>query len=100
MNLSYGQKERHFSLVGKNCISCQSDCRTVDASNLDHHAFSIDLNVNGIKKTLTLCDHPQSSSRGEVSIRKVSDAVNYCRVCLVKQPDFDTTAKVEIPTIT
>ncbi len=87
-------QDRTFELIGANCVKCSRDCGSIDAMNSDHHAFGMSLEVNGTQRPLKLC--AASPVRGSEQPVMLSTYLHNCRVCLLKQPEFDTSATVEI----
>lgn len=87
-------QDRTFEFIGANCVRCSRDCGNIDATNSDHHAFGMSLEVNGIQKPLVLC--AASPIRGSEQPITLNKYLHDCRVCLLKQPKFDPTATIEV----
>ncbi len=94
MDLPYGTRERQFELVGDNCIKCGDECCT-KVSVYDNNADFVQVLVNGTSMMLDLCSHPRAPQRCESSRRRMDVPCDSFRICLVKRPDFDKSAKVE-----
>lgn len=90
MGIETYDKRRQLTPIGDNCISCTEECPWIPKG----YKLDVYTSLKGKKKWLTLCTNPYAPIRGQEQ-PDIAQPAAKGRVCLLQQPNFDTTTKVE-----